>query len=289
MKRIYASLALLLIAATGAFAQQRHCDVSVTLVGPAPGNYACSSGVLSGYVMINNGPDTVKASDTLIITDPNLDNTTVPAGQVAIYYAYPSGPVAIGGPTDSTVFYDIKPGDTILNYQWIDSASRLSSLINADTPIIYDPSLGDSVYNWVYTPYGTAPANGNYIWLAQCLGFQDSLSVTDTGISNNLAAAAIVINCTTAINDTKFSNVALTVYPNPTSDNIYFNYTLTKAAVVTSRIMDLTGRTLKTVNLGKAAPGTQKFEINVNDLPAGTYLLEFTADDKKGISKFTKQ
>jgi hypothetical protein len=290
MKRIYASLALLLAIGTGAFAQQRHCDVKVLpLVGPVDSFlYPCTGGVLSGYIMINQGPDTLRSTDTLMITDPNLDNTTVDPGSFAFYPAYPSGSIVTGGGDETLPLYDIAPGDTILNYQWTDSAVRLASLINGDTPLVYDQTLGDTVFNFVYTPYDTLPPQGHYYWMSRFVGFIDSANVTDDSPNNNASLSFITLSCVTGIHDLKYNNVSLTVYPNPTNDAINFNYTFTKSTNVTARVMDLTGRTFKTVNLGKSSPGNQRYQINVNELPTGMYLLEFTTDDSKGIAKFTK-
>jgi hypothetical protein len=294
MKRMYASLALLLIAATGAFAQ-RHCDVSVLpLIGPADSSlYPCNATVVSGYYLVNNGPDTILSSDTLIITDPNLDNTQDQPGYISINYAYPTGTQLNGLTSDQSALaptMDIPPGDTIIYYQWNDTITRLWTLVNADTPLVINDN-GDTVFNYVLTPDdGTSiPPNGHYYWMAQFLSFTDSTQAIDTASGNNAQLNYITINCSaTSINDTKYSKVSLNVYPNPTSNTINFSYTFQKATTVTTRIMDLTGRTLKTINLGKAMPGTQNYQIDVNELPAGTYLLEFATDDTKGVSKFTK-
>jgi hypothetical protein len=164
-------------------------------------------------------------------------------------------------------------------------------LILTDTYAISDgaTTAGDTMDYYVFTPNGQVPPNGTYLWLARFAGFYGT-DVVDTVESNNFQFNTITLTCaTTAINDVKYNKVGLNVYPNPTSNSIYFNYTFSKSTTVSARIMDLTGRTLKTVNLGKASPGTQKFEIDVNALPQGTYLLEFTTSDySKGIAKFTK-
>jgi hypothetical protein len=292
MKKIYFLFAAIL-GITASAQAQRHCDVEVLpLIGPADSsNYSCTSSVVSGYYMVNNGPDTIKATDTLIITDPNLDNTEVDPGYFAIYNAYPTG-LVLNGVVDTVLAprMDIAPGDTILYYQWNDTVTRLSTLINADEPLIIDEN-GDTVFNYVYTASGQVPPNGNYYWMAQFVRFRDGggVVVVDTVFSNNAQLNYITLNCTTSgINDLNFNKVALNVYPNPASNTINFQYSFIKTTEVNARIMDLTGRTLKIISLGKASAGEQKFEVNISGLPKGTYLLEVTTDSSKGISKFTK-
>lgn len=292
MKRIFSTLGLLTLCLSGVYAQ-RHCDVEVLpLIGPADSsNYSCNGTVVSGYYLINNGPDAILATDTLIITDPNLDNTEVDPGYFAIYYAYPTG-LVLNGVINDTVpapKMNIPAGDTILYYQWNDTVTRLSTLINADTPLVINEN-GDTVFNYVYTAAGQVPPNGNYYWMAQFIGFEnDTTIVRDTVPSNNAELNYITVNCTTSgINDVNFNRVALNVYPNPASNNINFRYSFVKTTEVNARIMDLTGRTLKIVSLGKVSAGEQKFEVDINGLPKGTYLLEVTTDSSKGISKFTK-
>jgi hypothetical protein len=124
MKRIYASLALLLSIGTGAFAQ-RHCDVEILpLIGPADGStYTCNGTVVSGYYFVNNGPDTIKATDSFQLTDPNMDNATLGADPLdfsTFYYfnGYPTGTQINGliGDSVRSTPKDIAPGDTIIYY-----------------------------------------------------------------------------------------------------------------------------------------------------------------------------
>lgn len=294
MKRIYATLGLLMVLGTAAFAQ-RNCNVAVLpLIGPADSStYACNTHVVSGYYMVNLGPGTIKSTDTLIITDPNLDNTDVDPGYFAIYNAYPTG-LVLNGVVNDTVLaptMDIPPGDTILYYQWNDTVTRLSTLINADEPLVINDN-GDTVFNYVYTESGSVPPNGNYYWMAQFIRFRTDAGGADTAYdddySNNQQLNYITVSCTTGINDVNYKKVNLIVYPNPANSTINFKYDFLKSANVSARIMDLTGRTLKQISLGKVNSGDHKFEIQINELPMGTYLLEFATDDSKGISKFTK-
>ncbi|KAA5533262.1 T9SS type A sorting domain-containing protein [Taibaiella lutea] len=293
-KRFYATLCLLTALGTGAFAQ-RHCDVEVLpLIGPADGsNYSCNTTVVSGYYFVNNGPDTLRSTDSFQLFDPNVDNAANGADPLdpTTWFVYanvkPTGTV-LNGVVDTvpSPALNIPPGDTILYYKWNDTVTRLCSLILADTTATSVD--GESIDYYVFTQTGTVPPNGKYYWLARFAGFYGT-NVVDTVTDNNFQFNTITLNCnTTSINDVNHKKVNLTVYPNPANNTINFKYSFLKSENVTARIMDLTGRTLKTVNLGKASPGDHQFEIQINELPTGTYLLEFATDNSKGISKFTK-
>lgn len=121
------------------------------------------------------------------------------------------------------------------NYQWVycDSA--------------YAPIPGQT--NQIFTP----TSNGNFaviVWLDNCADTSGCISVNNFGIEDNMS-------------------YSISVYPNPTSDQIVIstNKTMNEANV---RIINLTGQTIFTKdNLS----GTQ-FMLDISLQPAGIYYLE---------------
>ena len=57
------------------------------------------------------------------------------------------------------------------------------------------------------------------------------------------------------------------------------NYNLAATEMVTVTLRDMTGRTVKVMSLGKQNQGTQRYELNVADLSAGTYTYTLTAGE----------
>jgi hypothetical protein len=295
MKKIYAILGLMLAFGTGAFAQ-RHCDVEILpLIGPANNsNYSCTGQVLSGYYFINNGPDAILSTDSFQLFDANMDNAAEgadPLNFASFFYfsGFPTGLQINGliGDSVRSTPMDIPAHDTLIFYQWSDTLQRLSTLILADTYAISDDGNSDTMDYYVFTPAGQAPANGTYLWPVVFAGFYGS-DVVDTVITNNIQFSKITINCVTSIHDVNYNKMTFTAYPNPTSNTVHFNYNFTKATTVSASIMDMTGRRFKTIDLGRAGPGDQKYTIDVNALAPGTYLLEVTTGDSRGMAKFTK-
>ncbi|MFN0032430.1 MAG: T9SS type A sorting domain-containing protein [Flavobacteriales bacterium] len=67
--------------------------------------------------------------------------------------------------------------------------------------------------------------------------------------------------------------------PNPANGITVINYNLPAAEVVTITVRDMTGRTVKVMNLGKQTPGAQRYELNVSDLSAGSYTYTLVAGE----------
>lgn len=79
------------------------------------------------------------------------------------------------------------------------------------------------------------------------------------------------------------------LFPNPAADWMNVDMELTLDGEYTITIHDLSGKLIKTQNLGYLSPGRVSTSIEVFELPSGNYILSLT-DGKKGLSqKFIKQ
>jgi PKD repeat protein len=67
--------------------------------------------------------------------------------------------------------------------------------------------------------------------------------------------------------------VAATVFPNPASESMAVNYTLTQSSDVTMEVVDLAGRVIYTRTQNDVQPGTQRAEVGLAELAAGSYFL----------------
>jgi len=80
---------------------------------------------------------------------------------------------------------------------------------------------------------------------------------------------------------------SLVVFPNPTANVLHLNIGLPETTSATARVVDLTGRTVKTLRLNLTA-GEQQITLPVNGLPVGTYLLRLdAASGYSAVSRFT--
>jgi hypothetical protein len=82
---------------------------------------------------------------------------------------------------------------------------------------------------------------------------------------------------TVGIQDVGFLS-SLSIHPNPSSEQINISFQLDESANVVVQLMDLSGRTVATIQDGKMQPGSHRFQVG-SDLHAGVYLLRFLVDD----------
>lgn len=278
MKRIFSTLFLSAIVGVSAYAQ-RHCDIALVHVfGPSPNaviSNCVDTNIVSGYIFVNKGPDVLLATDTLQILDVNNELGWV-------YLVRPTGTIENGiiGEGDDAVAapaINIEPNDTILVFKWTDHYERFGTLIDPVAEQFVGPDPG---------PFF---ANGSYLYPIEFQGFSnENPTVVDTGDANNGQYIPITIACSaTGIVDVNGLNKqSLSVYPNPTNDNISFDYNFVKATNATVRISDITGRTALVKDFGKNT-GERKLTVDVSGLNKGTYIIELVTDEHRAISKFS--
>lgn len=75
----------------------------------------------------------------------------------------------------------------------------------------------------------------------------------------------------------------LSIYPNPASENINLQWSMDGKVQVS--IVDLTGRTIRTVVVSNSTKTTQ---LNIADLAEGTYVIRFRSGDQVLTRKFVK-
>jgi|GEM_PF-361159 len=74
--------------------------------------------------------------------------------------------------------------------------------------------------------------------------------------------------------------IGVSVFPNPATDNVQINFSLTGGRSVSIELFDLTGRQVSTVNVSTAASGIHTSTMDVSELPSGMYLMRVM--DNKG-------
>jgi len=213
---------------------------------------------------VNNG-------DTLVIDSVNEQQYIIALGVVN------QGPNA--GQAGDTLFMR-RPYQT-----------RYYILQSTDAPY----AMGDTIKWFIDTvAFGTGPATGTMNWCDSAWLTSGSTSaattITDPTPSSYCESIHIVNNNgKTGILSVGLDKASINIYPNPASETVNFSYDFAKPTNVNIRIMDLTGRTLKTMDMGRANVGDQSFKIDVASLPEGTYMLEFTTEDARAITKFIKR
>lgn len=80
----------------------------------------------------------------------------------------------------------------------------------------------------------------------------------------------------------------LKLYPNPTTDVSTIAFDLAKNSTVTVKIFNIAGQLVKTVEEKNVSAGSQTMNLNVSNLPNGTYIVKFSAGMQQETSKFIK-
>lgn len=145
-------------------------------------------------------------------------------------------------------------------------------------------------YNWTVPPDATIVAGqGNYairvnwgfttglitVAAANSCG-QSAIRKKKVNISEPLTAARA--------DNPSFSNMQMTVYPNPVTDNATINFTSTAGFQYQLTVTDITGKKLFQKK-GEAVAGENKIKISLMDIEPGIYFINIT-DNKNGVQNF---
>lgn len=116
-------------------------------------------------------------------------------------------------------------------------------------------------------------------------------SFKDNNKSNNAGCknVKLVFGGPNDINDIKFANAELNIYPNPAIDLIAFDLTMAMAQSVQISLMDYTGRVVAKKDLGTVNAGHQVVSFPVNDLARGIYIYQVKVNEEAQQGKIVIQ
>jgi hypothetical protein len=118
----------------------------------------------------------------------------------------------------------------------------------------------------VLSASGNTPVNGSYLYVDNL-----SFSGTVTGVKNIENNISIV-----------------SIYPNPSTDNISIEMNVQKMSSVKFQLVDLTGKLIKELNAGDIQ-GKYNTTINTVGISKGTYFLKVNANDAVEVKKIIIQ
>lgn len=286
MKKFYMTTALISGLAIGAQAQ--NIDLEGVVVRPADGQSLAlgqsidTAKVLAGIVYNGNGtilggtggdgvyfmtsfsrPGTQPGTFYLDGVAYNSDITNADSGKAI--FTFPNANKIGAG---HTAPYTLSTDSIHVMLNW---AKYQNDTIQAALP----PFVNGQEYGFFFRAVGVKDANNNPVG-------------TDPNPGNNFGVQRIIWNSTVGVQEfAKKDKATLNLYPNPATNVINFDFDFTTPTHATVIIRDITGKMVYAKNYGRVNAGTQKYSINISDLSAGTYSLEFDTDDKNGVSKFT--
>ncbi|MBE0641166.1 MAG: T9SS type A sorting domain-containing protein, partial [Bacteroidales bacterium] len=66
---------------------------------------------------------------------------------------------------------------------------------------------------------------------------------------------------------------SLSIWPNPVNELLHISLSLETAGQTSLQLLDVTGRLIKVIQNGNLESGNHSWQLNVSELPAGTYIL----------------
>ena len=92
------------------------------------------------------------------------------------------------------------------------------------------------------------------------------------GYGNNFYIDGITFENPSSVEELE-SQFGMSVYPNPSAGNTTLSFNMPATEKVKMHLMDITGRMIKTVYDGTLQQGNYKFNLDLQNLDAGLYLL----------------
>ncbi|MEM6270306.1 MAG: DUF4397 domain-containing protein [Bacteroidota bacterium] len=103
------------------------------------------------------------------------------------------------------------------------------------------------------------------------------IAVTQSGMVQPLP---VLVSATEPVENGEFG-----LFPNPATNNVTLRYNVEKPGEMNVTVRDLTGRVLMTQNVGTQGIGEQDINLNVSELPSGTYMVELNNDSQRLVKK----
>jgi len=184
MKKLITTITALAGLTVASYAQ-RSTEIATVIVSPTPDQIInCTDSFLVDFMFINNGPETVLTTDTIVFQTPEVPTTTS---------AYGFGPAR-----------DAQTNDTIGRFRYYLQKSDVNLLFN------------DAGNQLLEAPF----SNGDYLFFVAFGRFVSDLTNTS---STPIIGTPITIDCgTTSINNLAKAN--LNIFPNPAQGQINVNF-----------------------------------------------------------------
>tara|TARA_B110000090_G_scaffold89501_1_gene101549 strand:- start:8786 stop:9403 length:618 start_codon:yes stop_codon:yes gene_type:complete len=196
-----------------------------------------------------------------ILLSSFLSNATVHVVEVVDHY------FSFNSATSNSSNITIQLGDTV---QWLPYQGVAPFMVHTITST--NIPLGAATFDQIWQ----APADTFFQYIPQIAGLYE-YECTPHAISHNMVGTINVIGATTGITDEPLTKSDLYIYPNPTTDFIYFRES---SVIYTYKILTLNGKFVLS--------GKTNDIVNVSSLENGIYFIEIIGD-KPRIVKFMKQ
>ncbi len=147
---------------------------------------------------------------------------------------------------------------------------------------------------------GTGQASFTFDWVAPSVGDTATIYAAGNAVNGNgstsgdfplppvlmqLKAQAPVSEPTAVKENSSFALHSVSVYPNPAKETSTLAYRLAQARQVTVELVDLSGKTVKTLVNEKQAPGAYSQAIDLRGVAGGIYFVKVSGNGLKAAQK----
>lgn len=112
----------------------------------------------------------------------------------------------------------------------------------------------------------------------------------DNNYGNNIFVDDIKIEnaiCSVGLNEAISAVTSLEVYPNPFSTTTNLVYSLNQSSKVVFHVFNMLGEQVKSIELGTQAAGSNRVELDMNDVSGGIYFVNMVANGQTITKKIT--
>ncbi|MFP4544617.1 MAG: T9SS type A sorting domain-containing protein, partial [Candidatus Kapaibacterium sp.] len=150
-------------------------------------------------------------------------------------------------------------------------------------------------YNQFYDNFETTEGNygviyresGSMAWKIHTPTEYDGQTMTFTaiGVDHFSQWALAKVEGSTSVISAEGTGIFIETYPNPFGEEFAVDVTLEKAGNVRIEIVDISGRTIKSLKAGYRPAGKYTYNFNANDFTSGFYTLKITAGTDSEIKQ----
>lgn len=239
----------------------------------APGSYRTKAALIAGDPDYANYLPTYHDND-LMWNNASVITVTANGSVIAdinmVAGTNPGGPGFIGG-LISQGANKRDPGDPLEDV-------NIYLLDNNDNAVAYVLTDSKGEYGFSNLAYGTYRVHVEVLGKNYTDQYITISSASSAATNINFTVGSTDIDVTTAINEPTFGKL-MSLYPNPTSGELYIELSLDKAVSLQVQVMDVLGRS-QFVQQEQLLAGDQKLKLNLNNLSRGVYFLNLRVDNQ---------
>ncbi|OFZ01480.1 MAG: hypothetical protein A2491_21630 [Bacteroidetes bacterium RIFOXYC12_FULL_35_7] len=236
-------------------------DFKAVCFGDVDGSFTPSIAKLAGSVNLTT-TETLQVEAGGIVDLPVRVATAMQPGAISLVFTYPQDQLTVlsveaVAPGMSGIISNIANGNIYIAW------NSLQALNLQSNDILLNIRVQMNTVNNNVLEFG--------------LSAQSEIADVNAQVINNaeLTMPAVQLLDATSVNETLVSNISLSVFPNPVTENSVLNYVLPETGNVTISVYDMNGKIVSQFVLQNQFAGTYTYILNAANLAEGTYHIRF--------------